>query len=338
MKIFLDESGVFSLTENQRNSYSCFGGLIIPEDCIEEIEFVFKKFKTRINALENEEIKGKDLNEIQYNEILTLLEKYDILFVATAIDTGFYAKRNILLHQQTQANKIRSAILEGDSNDIKVFFNSLADNLTKLSLPLYIQSVCTRSCIENIIRKASLYYVQRKPNLLSKWDWLIDAKDSKITKYEKIWKEVSLPLLQTSFLKEPLEMLSDADYSFMISYEKPIGRNNIYELIKNIKNIDKETSFDISSLLEKMNFMDSKKNNLLQISDIFVTGLRRAFKNTLSYSGWGKIVNFVVHAKIGNNAIELIDLTGELQSTKIPDHTKAIMHHFNTKSKQMIQI
>ena len=86
MHIFIDESGSFA--GYHRGSLSVVGALAIPDGRLEFIKRKYTQIRCRL-PIENDEVKGRLLNERQVNEVVTLLARNEALFEITALDLGF---------------------------------------------------------------------------------------------------------------------------------------------------------------------------------------------------------------------------------------------------------
>ena len=88
----------------------------------------------------------------------------------------------------------------------------MADRVARLSPQLYVQLQCQIVLIEQIIRYATLSYVQRHLRTLGDFRWRIDQKDDSRTAYEIAFSGLVPMLLQTRGLSCPLLTLEGADY------------------------------------------------------------------------------------------------------------------------------
>jgi hypothetical protein len=86
VRIFIDESGTFS--GFQANSVSVVGALVIPDVMMGNIEKKYAKLRGSLPK-ENGE-KGKRLNEVQVDKVVTLLMRNGALFEITALDLGLH--------------------------------------------------------------------------------------------------------------------------------------------------------------------------------------------------------------------------------------------------------
>jgi hypothetical protein len=67
--------------------------------------------------------------------------------------------------------------------------------------------------IEEVIRVVPNYYAQRVPAELGWFDWIVDPKDVRPTRYEEVWQQIVSPILQRPSLEEPAARIREWDYS-----------------------------------------------------------------------------------------------------------------------------
>src|SRR5450755_1535772 len=87
-----------------------------------------------------------------------------------------------------------------------------------VSVQLYAQFVLLTTLVQSVLESATLYCVQRTPRTLGSFTWRIDAKDTQVTPYEKLWQQMVGPMLEYRSLSAPLCQLEGADYSAFNRY------------------------------------------------------------------------------------------------------------------------
>jgi hypothetical protein len=306
---FIDEAGIFNIPDSRKWSVSCVGAFVIPDDDVEFINEDFLKLKKNWGYIEKE-IKGSQLDEAEIASLIKLLRKYDVIFEVTAIDMKLQSHRGIIEHRLKQADKMTEHLTDNHYLKLVEQLEGLKENLKSLSNPLYVQALCTFELLYNVLWKTTLYYSQRKPKELSEFFWIIDAKDKKLTPYEKLWTTIVLPLLQSKSFREPLIQIIEADYSYFEKYCRTSAEppEHLKEFVSDIRPFD---YIDIRDIYKRnLDFERSHEILGLQIVDILTTGIRRAMNGNLQIQGWGDIGALMVQNFKYNQTIRLIDLCG----------------------------
>ena len=123
--------------------------------------------------------------------------------------------------------------------------------------------------MKELVRIASeevtLYFAQRRPRELAKFEWTIDAKDSRrITSQEKWWRETLAPLLESASRREPFVFIKDAGFNYKFFDRSFAMKKDMVE------------GHDIKKMItERMAFVDSRSETLIQAVDILTSFLRR---------------------------------------------------------------
>jgi hypothetical protein len=174
---------------------------------------------------------------------------------------------------------------------------------------LYTQFFTLTELVNSILRSAMLYYCHVAPKTLGAFSWTIDAKDNQKTEYEDIWSILAMGFLQTVFLNNPIKVLDTGDFASMEKYMSKTTEipNHLKKYAK--KDINRSFKFNLKKILtEDLYFIDSKMSTGLQIIDILVNAVRRAFNRNLQISGWGEIGNLMLKKFHGEHSIKMIML------------------------------
>jgi hypothetical protein len=87
-------------------------------------------------------------------------------------------------------------------------------DLAATPLNLFLQAVALFETIHRVIAHVPLYFVQRRPEELGTFSWIIDGKDrTKVTTWEKWWANYAIGALSTKSRYHPAPTLEGADYS-----------------------------------------------------------------------------------------------------------------------------
>jgi hypothetical protein len=315
MYIYIDESGVFNIPTDRKWSISCVGALVISESDREQIFKGFKKWR-RARGYFDGEMKGRALNENEIASLIEFLAGFDLLFEITAIDMIMQSDQGIIEHRLAQAGNFTEILTDQDHPNYVKQVEEVQKKLKGVANQLYVQAICTFKVLYNVFQKATLYYVQRKPNELANFNWIIDAKGRELTPYEDLWTTIVLPILQSESLRNPFIKLTGADYSYLDKYfgtkEEPP------DYLRNVVGDWRPFNYQRINEIFKRNlsFEQSHRNIGLQLVDILTTSARRAMNGNLQIKGWGNIGKLMVRSLKGANTIHLIDLCGRA----MPNH------------------
>lgn len=327
MMLYYDESGTFTFP-NSGPAISVVGLLIAPEGIFEQIKNDYLKIRSKLPH-DNGEIKGKLMNEEDVAEIVSLLLNHDVLFVAVAIDMGLHSKAGIELSKDNLKKSFEADLTEDLHLDLVELTYEMNEKLSKLSLQLYIQSRLTFELIKDAIMLSTLYYCQRVPETLARFEWILDAKDKeKVTEGENWWKSTVAPIIAGDSTSRPFWRLNSGDYSYFQPYVKETP-----EHLKSIlHNPLENTVLDTRQIITE-NFRFSSEPEIgLELVDILTNATRRALVGNLGYKGWCDIPQLMIQQR--DYCIKLAFLENEKMTGIYPYNN--VLHHFNTKGKVML--
>lgn len=311
MHVYIDESGTFTIPTIQKRSVSCVAALILPSSENDEILDEFDGMRSRWLP-GAQEIKGRQLNEAQVAEVIDFLRRHDALVEVTLIDTGMHTEQQITDVRMGQAHGITNHITPEYPPDGAQWLRGLGDILRGMSNQLFVQAFLTISLIENIVQIGTLYYSQRMPEELGEFHWFVDAKQANITKYEYLWTEMMMPLVQARTVEKPFFTIPapHGDYSFFERFYtddentpthlKPFIASQPY----------RAGGLDFRSIMrEHFVFEDSKQSLGLQLVDVIANAVRRACNGKLRRKGWKNLGSLIVSRK--GYPIDIVYLTTE---------------------------
>lgn len=331
MKIYIDESGTFSIDiKQQQHSISCVVALVVPDQKEKILFDFFNKWKLQATIQEkidkNNEIKGSKLNENDFHSLLFGLSFFDLLVEVEFIDLGLTSKEEIETH------KLAMAKSHAKSNiGMKINKKFCRDIIASLSTPNYVQSLATSKLIYKILSIAPTYYAQRHPSELSSFKWIFDAKNhTKMVNFEETLMNVVMPLVQTNCYIEPISELEEADYSYFNKYL--IEPDDVLESFKKDKHVN-STFVNISELMRETTFAQSHNTIGLQIVDLIASCLRRGINDRLQFHGWKYLSSMIVMRKY--NSVSLTRFSGVMEE---PARTTLanFVNYFQTNGKHML--
>lgn len=139
---------------------------------------------------------------------------------------------------------------------------------------LYIQCVMMKELVRIASEEVTLYFAQRRPRELAKFEWTIDAKDPRrITTQEKWWRKTLAVWLESASRREPFIFVKDAGFNYKYF-------NRSFAMKKEMWFPDRPPKLmeghDIRKMMtERMAFVDSRSEVLIQTVDILTSFLRR---------------------------------------------------------------
>lgn len=336
MNIYIDESGPFSPPISQNKlCFSSIGALIVPSDNETELFNSFNSLK-REWGYSDKEMKGSKINETQFSQLINVLKIFDLTFESTSIDLSSNTPNIIAYHKENQIKGLSVNLNKDHHESVHEKISYLSQSMEKLSHPLYLQYTCMIHLIDKVFRKSVLYYGQRHPEELSAFNWIVDAKNIKITTFEDTWKTLLLPHLQHNSLSNPLDLIKGCDYSYFDNvYSFKIEDSKYHKSLINDKRNINSNGINLKKVFgEQISFQDSKSNLGIQIIDILISGLRRTLNGKLKKSGWNNIGQIMSFAGKTYSPVSLIDL--KRKRTLSSSYVQNCINHINQTSKKLI--
>src|ERR1035441_3327848 len=192
-------------------------------------------------------------------------------------------------------------------------------DLAATPLNLFLQAVALFETIHRVIAHVPLYFVQRRPEELGTFSWIIDGKDrTKVTTWEKWWANYAIGALSTKSRYHPAPTLEGADYSH-------------YDKFRYVEENGEEGT-NLSLLLKDLRF-SSEIEFGLELVDILTNAVRRALIGNLGIEGWGGIVRTMIHRK--EHYIAFVRLDGVSESPEKPSYI-SVVRYFWPGRKSMV--
>jgi hypothetical protein len=170
-----------------------------------------------------------------------------------------------------------------------------------------------------MIHHVPLYFVQRRPEDLGKFSWIIDGKElAKVTSWEKWWAAYAIGALANKSTYHPGGRLEGANYSHYDRF-RMVGH-------------DGEEGTDLALLMADLRFSSSIEFGLEWI-DILTNAIRRALIGNLGIKGWGGIVQTMIHRR--KHYIEIVRLDGVSKPLENPPYAD-VVNYFRGGGKPML--
>src|SRR5262249_1410756 len=139
------------------------------------------------------------------------LFRHDALMHACAIDVSREHLARIDQHKAGQCDGMTKHLTDEHHPDLVREGWDLRRVLEGMPRQLYIQCVMMKELVRIASEQVTLYFAQRRPRELAKFEWTIDAKDPRrITSQEKWWRETLAALLESASRREPFVTVKDA--------------------------------------------------------------------------------------------------------------------------------
>jgi hypothetical protein len=282
LNIYIDESGSFVSTD-ARGSWSLSAALVIPAPDKRKCKEALVKLKIKSGAAHNGEIKLKNVAEKDYLQFLVELSKTSCTLYSVATDAGSQKNSEIEYHRDGQAEKVEEHKDKMLHPEGKAAIEKLANQIRALSPQLFLQLICQIELLADVVSSSILFYVQRNPSQLNGFRWRIDEKLSGVSNFEKTFRAVIPPLLQSKSLRKPDIHVVDFDYSAMkdFFYTKETAPTYLKEFYGIETN--SEPALNLGKLVwDDFEFVDSKEEVGVQIVDLLASGLRRILRGGFS--------------------------------------------------------
>ena len=333
MNIFLDESGSFASAAKE-NSWNAIAAYMSPEFERRRLDEILTHLKHRSGAPRKRELKLRNVQEDAYFSFLRSLAKLDGALFSVATDAGVGDDNIICEHKGHQADKIAENKNRMLHESGRRWVQTLSDQVRSLAPQLYVQLQCQMLLVCNVIKYGTLYFVQRCPRALGDFRWRIDQKNATQTEFEKAFLAMTPGILQTIFLRDPLPMLKDADYTAFSRFEYPDGEAPTYlETDYGIEEIGDSPGLNIGQIIqEDIEFADSKNSFGIQVADLLASGLRRVlrrqFKN--NHQAAALLGGLMPQREKGSPPVQLLGFSGKLYyiSDEIT-HVVRMMERYN---------
>jgi hypothetical protein len=342
MHIFIDESGAFIPGSTMGPpAYSLVLALVVPTAAHDDLcyEFLRTRDAWPNNAIE---LKGSSLDEAQCAEVARLLAKCDCLIEMQIIDMGQHDVACIEDSKERQAQYTTANITPAHQATMIQQTAEIANAFRSMSNQLFVQAFLSIELVIEVADIAPLYYVQRMPQELGNFTWLIDRKDRDLTLMERTWSTFILPAGESRSSKKPGTRLEGADYSYFEKYRiheseaNPEWAKKIAWMRETYAIESPPGEFEATDwkklTSEDRTFADSKSSLGLQLADITATSLRRALKGNLQQPGWEPFGQLLIHKK----SLPFCMIGRPPRSAKLEEPAKSVWQVLSAHSKPMI--
>ena len=276
MFIYIDESGSFVLSPTA-GSWNVVAAYVVPEADRRRIELVLRDLKLASGRAHTDEIKLRDLGELQIKDLLHRLRNFNSTLFISGIDLGEQQSNEIIKHQAVQVDKIRANKPRMIYEEGRASIESLASRVERLSPQLYTQFVAQIDLLDQVYRATTLYYSQRIPPTIGSFRWRIDEKNSTRPLFEETIRHMAPALLQSKSLKEPGIFVEGFDYSH---YERAFGyrQDEIPKYLQEETGIEIKSASNLGKIFSDFSFVRSHDFPGVQVADLLASVYRRALR------------------------------------------------------------
>ena len=307
MHIFIDEAGTFiSPAAMGPPAYSLVLALVVPTSNHENLCYEFLRLRDTWSN-NSVEIKGSKLDETQCSDVALLLAKHDALVEVQIIDMGLHDVQCIENFKEKQAQAVTANLTPRHQPTLVRQLAETADTFRGMANQLFVQAFLMMQLVIEVCEVGILYHVQRRPEELASFKWVIDQKDRTLTAMEKTWSTFILPAGEAQSGKKPAPRIIGCDYSHFTHYEihestaDAEWQKKISWMRANYKIEQAPGEFRASDwkklVSEDRAFEDSKVSLGLQLADIAATSLRRALNGNLQKAGWEPFGRLLIHKR-----------------------------------------
>ncbi len=327
MRIYIDESGSF-IPGSSPTRICCQAALVVPERFAPEL---LAKFDRLRSSWTNEpELKGSAFSDDQTSKTLDLLKGHGVVVEIAAIDVAHHSVTTVKEFQCAQAEKFGAALTDEHDEIWHRFVAELDSAWMDLSPQLILQVEVLLALIEELVRVLPNFYAQRIPKELGRWDWIVDPKDVKPTRFEEVWRRTLGPILQTRSLERPMAQVRGFDYSAFDRFHMDVP-----EYMKSIVPADSPRPVNLGMLFtESASFADSRSETGLQLADVVASTFTKAMNGKLPTDVWRRLGPLLVQKPVGNPPATLIAL-GSGPRLKVEGHHHLVLAGLQSGSQPM---
>lgn len=273
MHVFIDESGTF--IGHQPRSISVVGALAIPDGNLPRLKKKYARIRKSLLTGDGE-VKGRDLDAGQIDRVVRLIKDRDAIFEVTALDLALHTATGVAAYQQrlvadmeqlfpTMPEALRERVAEASRY------------ITQIPAQLFLQSLVTFDLMHRMIGHSALFFSQRKPYALGRFNWIIDGKDpQRVTNWENWLRFYARGALASLSARDPAprpEPREGALLNFTCFDKAHTGK------------IGDQYGIDPALLLNHVRF-SSEIEMGLEIVDILSNATRRMLRLELDRAGW----------------------------------------------------
>jgi len=292
MFIYIDESGSFAYPRPSKHSYARAGALTISEDRHSKVLEHFQALKAEWGRGTGE-VKGREVNEAQVSQVLSLLAENGVRFHAVATDMLHNPPGALQQRKGAQARRLLANITDEHHPNLVEELREIESQMRGLPDQLFLQFCLMTELVNIQLRDALIYYALTAPVELGSFHWVVDRKGKNISTYEKIWRDLLPGLIQgrqfSNVPEDKVLCVKEGDYSYCSKFFARVERwpAHLPALSPGLRSRSPVDVVDLGLILwESFTLADSAEREGLQLVDITSNALRRAMTGSLRHEGW----------------------------------------------------
>lgn len=273
MHVFIDESGTFS--GHQPRSISVVGALAIPDGNLPRLKKKYARIRKGLLTGDGE-VKGRDLDAGQIDRVVRLIKDRDAIFEVTALDLALHTAIGVADYQQRLVADMEQ-LIPTMPEVLRERVAEASRYITQIPAQLFLQALVTFDLMHRMIGHSALFFSQRKPYALGRFNWIIDGKDpQRVTNWENWLEFYARGALASLSARDPAprpEPREGALLNFTCFDKAHTGE------------IGDQYGIDPALLLKHVRF-SSEIEMGLEIVDILSNATRRMLRLELDRAGW----------------------------------------------------
>jgi hypothetical protein len=257
---------------------------------------------------------------------------------------GAYNAADLRTYQIIQADKLVEHLGPEFTPEVIAETNKQRDQMLALSPQLFVQAMLTIYLLSEVLQTATVYHAFRFPPELGHFDWVVDAKDQKITTMESLWSTLMMPILETQGFTKPFVSVREGNYSAFKRFEvraseAPAAERRHLEWVKNKTPRAQGTDYTgiyFGEIFKSLRFRNSRDEPGLQLADIVASALCRAFNGNLCIDGWGEIGElFVAQSTELGGSIKMVKLDASGTGEELRGHHQLVRRYIEARAVDM---
>jgi hypothetical protein len=192
-----------------------------------------------------------------------------------------------------------------------------------------------RELVRIASEEVTLYFAQRRPRELEMFEWTIDAKDPRrITAQEKWWRGTLAPLLESASRRKPFAFVKDAGFNYKYFERSFTIKKQMWlpgrppEMMEG-NDIKKMTT-------ERMAFVDSRSETLIQVVDVLTSYLRRLLAREISGDDVSQALGRLQIRK-GAQLLRLVTLSQSGLTVTVPQRLARTVHVMTSAARTLLK-
>jgi hypothetical protein len=330
LHIFIDESGTFTGYGASKPAVSTLGALVIATHRLPKLFHKYARLRANLPKRKGE-VKGSLLSESQVASVIEILRRNGAIFCASMIDLAQHSPKDIAEHRARRSASLTANLTNGHTQELRDGIADLQRRMTGFSDQLYVQGAVMIDLLYQVLQDMIVYHCQRFPKELSKFHWVVDAKDPKaITNWEDWWSKTLVIWLQAMSMQKPGAMLPGGDYRY---FRRFIMEELPQYLCDVAPPVDRTygAAIDLQRMFGENFRFSSDPEPGLEMVDIVTNALRRGLVENLGETGWLPLRTLMIHKrKVYVNPVGFLPPDRELEGPLL-----GVMNKFRTGGRIM---